>query len=636
MRQINRLIPFLLAGTLAACGGSSDPAPTVDTAQPNLGHDTSEALSATVTFYVPQYGDTSGTLVVTKMSSNEKQELATNDLNTLTVNLQPGAVYQFEFNPSTENISCPRAQGCGRALLNDPNDLNGNDEIDYNEPVTASVQYELTAKPVAGQNQLFFSSYATLLSDAKLDSTVLSLTNTPIYHLSHSSINHSLRAEYAAKGFTYSDIMRQLNLEGSDSDVISPLADAFDSAYKNADYDAWQGYINLVNQYFMETLLDEKESVLFASVVDQVLLSANEAMQLQDLIAFEDSATVYNNELLNHFRDSLGVIRLQEEKYSEELNTQLQDIETLVADDVAKESFVVLAEAVYEVVSTVSPATDSAPGTYQTGELDIVYTTDPSFNWRVTGMSKGFEVNMDVTMPEWRKSAILGDRISGSGVVTVRKGGVSLQADLDDIYLLFDGALEAESFETATGMSRFGGTITLQTDHSKTAGYLRMRLNRVASPQDTVESVIPNLRLRGQFETVNQVTPVTFYAAERTPFVYDTTLDLSFGIHADFDLKGAPDFQLQLAAEQGDFSNLNSAELGYLLGGRVIQLEVRRSGDNNNIVAKGKDGYWLDVKQKGRNFTGGYYYGDKLIGDVKTVRGIPGVLFPDGSFESLF
>ena len=42
------------------------------------------------------------------------------------------------------------------------------------------------------------------------------------------------------------------------------------------------------------------------------------------------------------------------------------------------------------------------------------------------------------------------------------------------------------------------------------------------------------------------------------------------------------------------------------------------------------------VKQKGRNYSGGLYFGDTQIADVTAVRGVPGILFPDGTFESLF
>lgn len=58
--------------------------------------------------------------------------------------------------------------------------------------------------------------------------------------------------------------------------------------------------------------------------------------------------------------------------------------------------------------------------------------------------------------------------------------------------------------------------------------------------------------------------------------------------------------------------------------------------NNINAVIKGAQGRWLDVKQKGRNYSGGLYFGDTQIADVTAVRGVPGILFPDGTFESLF
>ena len=101
-------------------------------------------------------------------------------------------------------------------------------------------------------------------------------------------------------------------------------------------------------------------------------------------------------------------------------------------------------------------------------------------------------------------------------------------------------------------------------------------------------------------------------------------------------LNGAPGFKLAYVGELDELDNVSNGDVFLTLQNRALDLNIRQVGENINAVIKGQYGRWLDIKQKGRNYSGGLYFGDTQIADVTAVRGVPGILFPDGTFESLF
>jgi hypothetical protein len=150
-----------------------------------------------------------------------------------------------------------------------------------------------------------------------------------------------------------------------------------------------------------------------------------------------------------------------------------------------------------------------------------------------------------------------------------------------------------------------------------------------------LDTIVLSFSTDASLTTSSQVIPLKVFANERTPFELDST-NLSFGIELSLALNGAKDLKLQFIGEPELLSELNQGDVFLLNNNKVMEIVVRTAGDNVNLVARGEHGYWLDLKKKGKNYTGGYYLGDKQVGDIQTVRGIPGILFPDSTFESLF
>jgi hypothetical protein len=241
---------------------------------------------------------------------------------------------------------------------------------------------------------------------------------------------------------------------------------------------------------------------------------------------------------------------------------------------------------------------------------------------------------MDVVMPTWRKSASLGDKIEGSGIAKITKGELTLTLDLSDISLELDGTIDTDNSDSTTGDGIFKGTVTLNQPNAELKGQVDLQVKRQLI-EEQLDTIVTSFAADASLTTASQLIPIKVYANERTPFTVDSA-NLAFGIELGLELNGGKDLRLQFIGDPDMLSELNQGDVFLLNNNKVMEVVLRTAGDNINLVARGEHGYWLDLKKKGKNYTGGYYLGDKQVGDIQTVRGIPGILFPDSKFESLF
>ena len=134
-------------------------------------------------------------------------------------------------------MPCPRFTGCGRTLRGDVNDINENRLIDFEEITGVNLNYAARAYVAPGVNEVFFSPLSTAITNANVDATLASLSASPFYQLTHSSLSNTLEAEIVANAFTYSAIVAGVSVEGFD------LATAFDDFITlQDDTSAWQTY----------------------------------------------------------------------------------------------------------------------------------------------------------------------------------------------------------------------------------------------------------------------------------------------------------------------------------------------------------------------------------------------------------
>ncbi|MBQ4809879.1 hypothetical protein J8M20_00975 [Pseudoalteromonas luteoviolacea] len=622
---------WTLTVTLLGCGGSGGEAPTVSDIEPGLGNNVNESLEAKVEFYLPSFLGQKGELAITNLLDNSVTNHTVDSLSQFSTELAVGGLYHFKFEPENDQITCPRVLGCGRSKLNDPNDLNENNEIDFGEPVIAKLRFELTTLPVPGLNQLYFSAYSTAVTGNNYDSRPLSLTAAPHYHLTVSTVLQQRKAEYVANAMTYSDIMQQYNLEISNDALFT---DTFNAALSE-DNDIWASYLALANDYLSETLLSEDTNTLYRQHAAKTLLEVNELFRLRQLDKLQSTITPYSNELLGEVRNALGVLRLQDEQYSEELKAKLDDVESIASDD-AQQALVTIGEVIGDVVKHVSPAEGSEAGQYELPGLDIRYETQAGFRWVITGTRRGFEINIDVLVPEWRISPTLGDKVVGSGGGVVTKPGTDLNFTFDSFEIVSSNSFDPNNVQEIAGVASAKGLVELTQTNSVLTGKIELDVIRDVLNIRTTKTIIPYLKVDGVLTTPNQTTPIRLYANERSPLALTENLDLTFGVQLELALNGGKDLRIQLDGEPDTFTNFGTVDVSMILGGHVSELTVTNVGGNINLIVRGRDGYWVDIKKKDKLYTGGFYFGDKTVGDVRTIRGIPGVLFPDGSFESLF
>ena len=627
MKMLKKLLPLSVALALSGCGGSSN-----DSSDEAV--EISVASTSTVNFYVPQWQSAKGTLNQLDSQGNVVESVAVENINTASVSVSPLNFYTFEFIPDDSALPCPRFTGCGRTLRGDVNDINENRLIDFEEITGVNLNYAARAYVAPGVNEVFFSPLSTAITNANVDATLASLSASPFYQLTHSSLSNTLEAEIVANAFTYSAIIAGVSVEGFD------LATAFDDFItQQDDTSAWQTYSSLADQYIADNLYSEQGNGLIQSVAGQVkqtIASVTSYTNWQQKVETEQA--LESRELLENIRDALGVIRLQDTTYADDLDAKLEQLESALDDD-TQQTITVLAEVINEVLINYSPLAEvsASEGQYTLRNLDISYSTSP-YEWLITGTYDGLPVNIDMSIPTFRISGVLGDKIEGVMSASVINGDTRLDVDVSELLVEFDGVSEQSELlpDAQTGIANITTDVVIAKQSGELTGEISLDLNRFVTAFAQEVTSLSAFDFAGQYQSDIQTTPFHITALEASPLTGEENDDLMFGLELALPLGGASDFSLAYVGDVIDLSQLTSSDVFISVKQKALDLRIREVNSNISLTAKGENGRWLDVKQAGSNYSGGLYLGDTKIADVTAVRGIPGVLFPNGDFESLF
>ena len=627
MKMLKKLLPLSVALALSGCGGSSN-----DSSDEAV--EISVASTSTVNFYVPQWQSAKGTLNQLDSQGNVVESVAVENINTASVSVSPLNFYTFEFIPDDSALPCPRFTGCGRTLRGDVNDINENRLIDFEEITGVNLNYAARAYVAPGVNEVFFSPLSTAITNANVDATLASLSASPFYQLTHSSLSNTLEAEIVANAFTYSAIVAGVSVEGFD------LATAFDDFItQQDDTSAWQTYSSLADQYITDNLYSEQGNGLIQSVAGQVkqtIASVTSYTNWQQKVETEQA--LESRELLENIRDALGVIRLQDTTYADDLDAKLEQLESALDDD-TQQTITVLAEVINEVLINYSPLAEvsASEGQYTLRNLDISYSTSP-YEWLITGTYDGLPVNIDMSIPTFRISGVLGDKIEGVMSASVINGDTRLDVDVSELLVEFDGVSEQSELlpDAQTGIANITTDVVIAKQSGELTGEISLDLNRFVTAFAQEVTSLSAFDFAGQYQSDIQTTPFHITALEASPLTGEENDDLMFGLELALPLGGASDFSLAYVGDVIDLSQLTSSDVFISVKQKALDLRIREVNSNISLTAKGENGRWLDVKQAGSNYSGGLYLGDTKIADVTAVRGIPGVLFPNGDFESLF
>lgn len=627
MKMLKKLLPLSVTLALSGCGGSSN-----DSSDEAV--EISVASTSTVNFYVPQWQSAKGTLNQLDSQGNVVESVAVENINTASVSVSPLNFYTFEFIPDDSALPCPRFTGCGRTLRGDVNDINENRLIDFEEITGVNLNYAARAYVAPGVNEVFFSPLSTAITNANVDATLASLSASPFYQLTHSSLSNTLEAEIVANAFTYSAIIAGVSVEGFD------LATAFDDFItQQDDTSAWQTYSSLADQYIADNLYSEQGNGLIQSVAGQVkqtIASVASYNNWQQKVETEQA--LESRELLENIRDALGVIRLQDTTYADDLDAKLEQLESALDDD-TQQTITVLAEVINEVLINYSPLAEvsASEGQYTLRNLDISYSTSP-YEWLITGTYDGLPVNIDMSIPTFRISGVLGDKIEGVMSASVINGDTRLDVDVSELLVEFDGVSEQSELlpDAQTGIANITTDVVIAKQSGELTGEISLDLNRFVTAFAQEVTSLSAFDFAGQYQSDIQTTPFHITALEASPLTGEENDDLMFGLELALPLGGASDFSLAYVGDVIDLSQLTSSDVFISVKQKALDLRIREVNSNISLTAKGENGRWLDVKQAGSNYSGGLYLGDTKIADVTAVRGIPGVLFPNGDFESLF
>lgn len=627
MKMLKKLLPLSVALALSGCGGSSN-----DSSDEAV--EISVASTSTVNFYVPQWQSAKGTLNQLDSQGNVVESVAVENINTASVSVSPLNFYTFEFIPDDSALPCPRFTGCGRTLRGDVNDINENRLIDFEEITGVNLNYAARAYVAPGVNEVFFSPLSTAITNANVDATLASLSASPFYQLTHSSLSNTLEAEIVANAFTYSAIIAGVSVEGFD------LATAFDDFITQQDEtSAWQTYSSLADQYIADNLYSEQGNGLIQSVAGQVkqtIASVTSYTNWQQKVETEQA--LESRELLENIRDALGVIRLQDTTYADDLDAKLEQLESALDDD-TQQTITVLAEVINEVLINYSPLAEvsASEGQYTLRNLDISYSTSP-YEWLITGTYDGLPVNIDMSIPTFRISGVLGDKIEGVMSASVINGDTRLDVDVSELLVEFDGVSDQSELlpDAQTGIANITTDVVIAKQSGELTGEISLDLNRFVTAFAQEVTSLSAFDFAGQYQSDIQTTPFHITALEASPLTGEENDDLMFGLELALPLGGASDFSLAYVGDVIDLSKLTSSDVFISVKQKALDLRIREVNSNISLTAKGENGRWLDVKQAGSNYSGGLYLGDTKIADVTAVRGIPGVLFPNGDFESLF
>lgn len=625
--MLKKLLPLSVALALSGCGGSSN-----DSSDEAV--EISVASTSTVNFYVPQWQSAKGTLNQLDSQGDVVESVAVENINTASVSVSPLNFYTFEFIPDDSALPCPRFTGCGRTLRGDVNDINENRLIDFEEITGVNLNYAARAYVAPGVNEVFFSPLSTAITNANVDATLASLSASPFYQLTHSSLSNTLEAEIVANAFTYSAIVAGVSVEGFD------LATAFDDFItQQDDTSAWQTYSSLADQYIADNLYSEQGNGLIQSVAGQVkqtIASVTSYINWQQKVETEQA--LESRELLENIRDALGVIRLQDTTYADDLDAKLEQLESALDDD-TQQTITVLAEVINEVLINYSPLAEvsASEGQYTLRNLDISYSTSP-YEWLITGTYDGLPVNIDMSIPTFRISGVLGDKIEGVMSASVINGDTRLDVDVSELLMEFDGVSEQSELlpDAQTGIANITTDVVIAKQSGELTGEISLDLNRFVTAFAQEVTSLSAFDFAGQYQSDIQTTPFHITALEASPLTGEENDNLMFGLELALPLGGASDFSLAYVGDVIDLSQLTSSDVFISVKQKALDLRIREVNSNISLTAKGENGRWLDVKQAGSNYSGGLYLGDTKIADVTAVRGIPGVLFPNGDFESLF
>ena len=621
MKNFYLLALIFIVALLTACGGGSEG---------NTEGNNSEIPPAQsqLSFYLPTWFDHSGEIIIRSQSGDIITSLNTSSLNEELITLNANQVIDIEYIPSSTRLTCPVSIGCGNSYDYYHEDNNDNDIIDKDEVFSVNNLFAAQVFLSPGTNKVYFSLLSLIESKNEVNSHLKSLSVTPNYHQTYVDEEHNQGYQYLAKASYYS-----LFSASNTIDAIQQIKDALTTFIKDNEVS------DIVTHYF--TNMDQYLSV---QAVNNELSNGyliEEKFKLNRLLASPEenptiihSADLNDRVLLTQLRNILAFVNIQELKYNDEVSDKIAELSSVITDD-SEKTIAIFSEVLAEILNLYSPINDTPAGLYNYQGLDINYRGSP-YTWIISGVYKDNEINLELVIPQWRISAARGDFFEATIAGSVKSANTTLTITTNKLLLKFDGVDDVFNEDKAkTAIFTLITDISMATEYGAINGRINIEAARVENEIGQLFTILKQFSFSGLLTTTKQTTNISIMAAKYTTSLEQNENDFIYDILLDLPSSGSSDFRLSLSGLSTNFELLDNVKLALKMQGHVLELSLEQSNNTKNIKVKGLDGRWLTLKKNSKVYSGELYFGDIIIGEVITVRGLPGVLFPNGDFQSI-
>jgi hypothetical protein len=624
VKNLYLIILLFSISILNGCGGDSDS--STEGESPEISQAQSE-----LAFYLPSWFDHNGEIIIRSKNGDVITSIDTLSLNKELITINANQVISIEYIPVSKKSTCPVTIGCGNSYDYYHEDSNSNGIIDYNEVFSMNNIFAAQVLLSPGTNTIYFSLISLIESSSQVNSHLKSLSVTPNYHQTYVNKEHNQGYQYLANGSYHS-----LFSASSSTDAMTKIKASLTSfVQENTLSEITTDYFTSIDQYLSEQKINNNDVQLNKYLVEEKFKLGRLLANSEKNPTLEHSSDLNDRILLEQFRNILAFINIQELKYNGEVNDKVSALSNVFTDD-SEKTTAIFSEVIAEILHLYSPINDTPAGLYHYEGLDINYRGSP-YTWIISGIYKEAEVNLELIIPQWRISAARGDFIEATIAGNVNSENSTLTINTNELFLKFDGVDDVFNEEKAkTATFKLMTTISISTEHGEINGLINIEAARVKNELGQLFSILNQFSFLGMFTTEQHTTNISIMAIKHTESLAQNENDFIYDILLDLPSSGSSDFRLAISGLNTDFEQLDNVNLALRMQGHVLELNLKQDKNIKNITVKGLDGRWLTLNKNNKDYSGNLYFGDIVIGEVITVRGLPGVLFPNGDFHSIF
>lgn len=284
----------------------------------------------------------------------------------------------------------------------------------------------------------------------------------------------------------------------------------------------------------------------------------------------------------------------------------------------------------------------SKDGNYKLGALDINYTNS-SQQWALKGTYQGLTVDATVTMISFRIDAGGDSRIEAS--LTGSVVNPELNSTLNGVVFdLVSFAENAQPKPKSTGYIAVDGDFLLRRGASVYEGMVRSRLESITTADDVNKQVLESVYLSGELRRTANTSRVTISLVNPSLFLESATADIIpehvvTGVSYNDTLEGLSSSSLTLFFPFKDLNSFriqDNIDVSASFAGRFMEFNFAGSSTTFIYSGRTQDDINWDFKVDDRIPAGFKYFNGTKIGEVRMLKDVPGVMFTDGNFVSIF